>query len=100
MKYYLKPHVTNEMLEAVGFVITDNAYRGDFGFAFENCFEAVRKFDERYEVILQDREKPLMVYVYDKQEKMYLSEMFGDDVDVSSYIQDLIDLNYVEVRND
>ena len=100
MKYHLKEHVTDEMLEDVGFVITDNAYRGDFGFAFENCFEAIRNFDERYEVILQDREKPLIVYVYDKQEKMYLSEMFGDDIDVSSYVQDLIDLDYVEVRND
>ena len=97
MKYKLKDHVTDEMLEDVGFVITDNAYRGDFGFSFENCFEAIRNFGERYEVILQDREKPLIVYVYDKEQEMYLNEMYGDDVDVSSYIQDLIDLGYVEV---
>ena len=97
MKYKLKEHVTDEMLEAVGFEITDNAYRGDFGFAFENCFEAIRKFDERYELIFQDREKPLIVYVYDKQEKYYLNELHGDNVDVSKYIQNLIDLDYVEV---
>ncbi len=94
MKYKLKDFVTDEMLVEIGYVITDNPY-GKIG--FEDNFEAIKKVDERYEVVLQNREKPLVVYIYDKEEEMYLNEMCGDDVDVSSYIQDLIDLNYVEV---
>lgn len=98
MKYYLKPHVTDEMLKAVGFVITDNSYNNGIG--FESYFEALRRFSERYEVVLQNREKPLAIYIYDWRDNMYLNETFGDDVDVSRFIKDLINLGYVEVRND
>ena len=94
MKYKLKEHVTDEMLIEIGYVITDNSY-GQIG--FEDCFEAIKKVDERYEVVLQNREKPLIVYVFDKEEDYYLNELYGDDVDVSTYITKEIELGYVEV---
>ena len=98
MKYKLKEHVTDEMLEA-GLLITDNAYRGDFGFAFENCFEAIKKVDETYDIVLQDREKPLQPLLYDKTFHNFGNPYeCNDNVDITPYIQDLIDLNYVEVE--
>lgn len=68
MKYYLKPHVTDEMLKAVGFECGEYPYysRGWVGFTV-------------------------------------LIDVETRDIDISNNIddiEDLIDLDYVEVRND
>lgn len=72
MKYYLKPHVTDEMLKAVGFSIFSERKVRSCGnicawIFIENSTLTVIHIDKN--IIL----------------------------DVSSYIQDLIDLDYVEV---
>jgi len=92
MRYFVKEKVTDEMLKDLGFVITDNCY-GKKG--FDDCFEAVLKIDEQYDIVLQDREKPLAIGLYDKT-------IIDDDPyifdDITPYIQDLIDAGLVEVR--
>lgn len=85
MKYYLKPHVTAEMLEAVGFRLCEDT---------PSNIE-----DEDY---IRDVNDDIQVYIslgfsgYNKQ----VLNAYGDNRLVEDYIQDLIDLDYVEVRND
>lgn len=83
MKYYLKDHVTDEMLQAVGFGIISNKW----GYKW-----AVRKpFSDGEELTITlhrggDDYRGIYTHPYDK--------------DVTPIIQDLIQLGYVEVRND
>ena len=82
MKYYLKPHVTDEMLQAVGFVIISNSW--GYKWAVRNPSQ-----DDSISINLDN--------IYD--DKMLIVG-FPYDSDVTPIIKDLIDLNYVEVRND
>lgn len=86
MKYYLKPHVTDEMLKAVGFVKDRhgdhyrNTKRGEI-----NIYKWSREIDEN---------------VYDRY--TYTGYKYANEYRhiVKKHIKDLIDLDYVEVRND
>ena len=81
MKYYLKPHVTDEMLKAVGFKIVSNSW--GYKWAIRNPSQ-VDSISINLDNISDD--KMLIVgFPYER--------------DVTSLIQDLIDLGYVEVRN-
>ena len=80
MKYYLKDHVTDEMLVAVGFGIIKNTY--GYKWAVKNRFK-----DDCILITLHnvgDNYRGVCTYPYDK--------------DVTPIIQDLIQLGYVEVR--
>lgn len=85
MKYYLKPHVTDEMLKAVGFRLCEDT---------PSNIE-----DEDY---IRDVNDDIQVYIslgfsgYNKQ----VLNSYGDNRLVEDYIQDLIELDYVEVRNE
>ena len=86
MKYYLKDHVTDEMLQAVGFMKDrhDDFYRragrGDI---------VIYKYNKGIDKLMFDR------YTYTGYK--YANEYRHD---VKRHIKDLLDLNYVEVRND
>ena len=77
-KYYLKDHVTDEMLQSVGFEITTNSwgYKWAVRNAFENSSIAITLHD-------MGSDYRLVTAVTRNYKK---------------YIKDLIDLDYVEVR--
>lgn len=81
MKYYLKPHVTDKMLKAVGFEIISNLW--GYKWAVRNPFSdgdeltiVLHKFDDDYQQIIG--------FPYGK--------------DITPIIQDLTEKGYVEVR--
>ncbi len=76
MKYYLKEHVTDEMLEAVGFIKYRN---GDM----------YRK-TSRGEIVIYRCNRSLNKLMYDSSTEYRR--------DVKRHIKDLIDLDYVEVE--
>ena len=92
-QYKLKDHVTDEMLVAVGFKITDNSY-GQVG--FESNFESIRKVDEDYDLVIQDRTKKNMEILAYKVTSAWYEDPYDNKLDVEDYIQDLIELGYVE----
>lgn len=79
MKYYLKPHVTEEMLKAVGF---EKFGEYNHGKTYERD---VNIWDDN--TLFLDNETRLL-------------EVIGYEFGLKFYIQDLIKLGYVEVRND
>lgn len=80
-KYYLKDNVTDEMLQAVGFY----KYRV-------------------YEELLRNVSDDVQIWIplenLAKYEKRRLYNNYGENALIIPYIQDLIQLGYVEVRND
>ena len=79
MKYRLKPHVTDEMLKAVGLEKV-----GEYNHC--NTYERdVNTWDDN--TLFLDSETRLLKVV-------------GYEFGLKFYIQDLIDLGYVEVRNE
>lgn len=92
MKYYLKPHVTDEMLQAVGFVKDDEEILNTW---FErDCLD--NKDEELADDFLIVATKHC-----DKTKERLLMFNYPHchfDEDIEDYIKDLIDLDYVEVR--
>lgn len=83
MKYKLKEHVTDDMLVAVGFKMHGEHYK------FAN-----RNYDEDYQNALY------ICLSKDYKGEVYRSvewNLSDKRDDITPYIQDLIDLNYVEV---
>ena len=78
MKYKLKEHVTDEMLEAIGFDTT-------YGHGCERNGVYICKIKMGYKWYYQ-----VGAISFDDINRDY-------DTDITPYIQDLIDLNYVEV---
>lgn len=85
MKYYLKSHVTDEMLEAVGFYKYGSCFRRD---TKRGCIE-VWLYDRLLDELVRDKS----TYTGFKYSNEYKHN-------VKKHIQDLIDLGYVEVRNE
>ena len=90
MKYYLKDNVTDEMLEAVGFEIH---HKEDirFKYALKN-YHNFNDCEEEIFISLGKDEGILKIYKMIKWNELYKED------DITSYIQDLIKLDYVEVR--
>lgn len=90
MKYYLKPHVTDEMLEAVGFVKASEY--------------PIRTYIRSIGVYCDVQKENETLYVSLEENYPYCREVFFNgnwlDLNIEDYIKDLIDLCYVEVRND
>ena len=87
MRYYLKDHVTKEMLEAVGFV----KYK-------EIPFSIYTRNTGVY-CNVQEENEELIVFrggTWCVDEIMFNGNWL--DLDIEDYIQDLIKLGYVEVR--
>lgn len=82
MKYYLKSHVTEEMLKAVGFVIISNSW--GYKWAIRNPSQV-----DSISITLDNISDYKMLIVG-----------FPYERDVTSLIKDIIDLGYVEVRNE
>ena len=78
-KYYLKNNVTDEMLEAVGF------------YKYRVYEEFLRNVSDDVQIWI-----PLENVV--KYEKRRLYNNYGENALITPYIQDLIQLGYVEVR--
>ena len=89
-KYYLKEHVTDEMLKAVGFV-KDSEYTRRTYIRSIGVYCDIQKQNET-------------LYVSLEENYPYYREVFFNggwlDLNIEDYIQDLLDLNYVEVQND
>ena len=88
-KYYLKDHVTDEMLQAVGFV--------------KACEYPIRTYIRSTGVYCDIQKENETLYVALEEDYPDYREISfnGDwlDLNIEDYIQDLLDLNYVEVRN-
>ena len=85
MKYYLKDHVTDEMLVALGF---DNYINGDM----------YRKTSRGRFVIMYRCNRQLKKIMYGSP--TYTGYKYANEhrLDVKRHIKDLIDLGYVEAR--
>ena len=81
MRYFLKDNVTDEMLIAVGF------------YKYSVYEEFLRNVSDDVQIWI-----PLENVV--KYEKRRLYNNYGENALIIPYIKDLLDLNYVEVRND
>lgn len=94
MKYYLKPHITDEMLIAVGFV-KDDEYEPIIWFD-RDCL----KF--RDEDLADDTLIVATEHCDKRRERLFMFNypQYRFDDNIEDYIQDLIDLDYVEVRNE
>lgn len=95
MKYYLKPHVTDEMLQAVGFVKDEESPPMIVWFD-RDCLK-FKEFDLADDFLIVATEH------FDKiRERLFMFNypQYRFDDNIEDYIQDLIDLGYVEVRND
>ena len=79
-KYYLKDHVTDEMLVAAGFKIITNSWGYKWG---------IRKNKHHQGVGITLHEKGMPIHIVDYS--------FDDkELNIENYIQDLIELGYVE----
>lgn len=86
MKYYLKPHVTDEMLQAVGFEILTNSWGHKFASRGNGDKELFIALNEKCDFTFGLR---YVEFAY----------KFFNNYSVRNYIQDLIKLEYVlEVR--
>ena len=93
MRYYLKDHVTDEMLEAVGFV-KDDEFVSEWAWFDRDCLKNKDEdlADDFLIVATKHCEKPkerLLMFNYPQRHL---------DEDIEDYIQDLLDLDYVEAR--
>jgi len=92
-KYYLKDHVTEEMLQEVGFVKDESRPNVEVVWFDRDCLKDRRSSDDVLTVATKHHDK--------RKERllMFNYPQYRDD-EIEDYIQDLIDLNCVEVRND
>ena len=93
MKYYLKDHVTDEMLVAVGFKKQLGHLLGDSSAKWVSYTRKTENLDvELYIMTDIINYEPYMKY------DRLIEDNFGNEIDLEKYIQDLIQLGYVEVR--
>lgn len=91
-KYYLKKHVTDEMLQAVGFV-KDDEYVSEIWFD-RDCLK------NKDEDLADDFLIVATKHCDKRKERLFMFNYphCHFDEDIEDYIQDLIDLGYVEAR--